>query len=194
MTCPQVVFSTREGRLNGDLITYHLLINRYIFLTEPIDDKVAAEIEMQLMYLDCCCHDDIYLWIKSPGGSVSAGLSIIDCMKRLQSTVITICDGSAASMAAVIVACGQKRYITPMSEMMIHQPLGSASGQAVDIELTAQHISKVKNKLHLLLASKTKQTAEKIAIDCDRDLWLDAEKSIRYGLVDALLNEEVLYL
>lgn len=192
MPCPQVFFSTREGRLNGDLATYHLLNNRYVFLTDLIDDKLAAEIEMQLMYLDCCSHDDIYLWIKSPGGSVSAGCSIIDCMQRLQSAVITICDGNAASMAAVIVACGQKRYITPMSEMMIHQPLGSASGQAADIELTAQHISKVKNRLHCLLASKTKQQVDKIAIDCDRDLWLDAEESIRYGLVDALLSEEAL--
>lgn len=186
---PYVHSISKQGKETMDLATYHFQNNRCIYLTGEIDDNCAQSINMQLDYLGQIGNEKIIMYINSPGGSVTAALSIVDTMKRLKQEIITVCTGIAASAAAVITTCGTRRYITPFAEMMIHQPLGRAAGQAVDIELTAVHIAKVKQRLHVLLAEHTKQSIEIIASDCDRDFYLDAHEAVHYGLVDEILYE-----
>lgn len=185
---PCVQSITRQGRETLDLTSYHFMNNRSIFLTGEVDDACAQSIQMQLEYLDQNGDGDIILYINSPGGSVTAALAIVDAMQRVTRNVVTVCTGIAASAAAIIAACGTRRYITPMTEMMIHQPLGHAAGQAVDIELTAAHIARVKHLLHRILAERTGQDIATIANDCDRDFYLDAQAAVRYGLVDEILT------
>jgi ATP-dependent Clp protease protease subunit len=147
----------------------------------------------QLEYLDALNDDDIYLYINSPGGSVSAGLAIVDTMNRCKSDIVTISTGIAASMGAFIASCGTrgKRYVTPYAEMMIHQPLGGASGQASDIEVAAAHIVQTKRRLNEILAANTGKSIDVIAVDTDRDFYMSAAEAVEYGLVDSLLEEDL---
>ena len=151
---------------------------------------MAAGICCQINHLASLSNDDITLWIMSPGGSVSAGLAILDTMNSCRCEFRTIVMGTAASMAAVIASSGTKgkRYIGSNSSMMIHQALGGFSGQTADILRTAQHIEKVNNRLYGILAVNTGMSMEKIATDCDRDYHLNADKAIEYGLVDQIFN------
>lgn len=162
---------------------------RKIYCFDEINSCTAAEIIMQLEYLDKNGSGDITLYINSPGGSVTAGLAIIDAMNRCKNNVATLCTGCAASMAAVILACGTKgkRFITPYAEVMIHQPLGGVSGQASDIERAAEHISRMKELLTNMLVEKTGQTKKRIAADCDRDTYLTADEAEKYGIVDKIV-------
>ncbi len=183
---PTIIDITKNGKESVDIFSYHLKTNRKIYLTGEIDDILATEIIAQLEYLDSISTEDITLYINSPGGSVSAGFAIVDCMARCHSDVSTVCTGIAASMGAFILANGKKgkRYATPMSEILLHQPLGGVHGQASDIEKTAEHILKVKKKLLKTLSQNTGRTYKQICEDCDRDYWLNAEEAIEYGLVD----------
>lgn len=183
---PTIIDITKNGKESVDIFSYHLKTNRKIYLTGEIDDVLATEIIAQLEYLDSISTEDITLYINSPGGSVSAGFAIVDCMLRCSSDISTICTGVAASMGAFILANGKKgkRYATPMSEILLHQPLGGVHGQASDIEKTAEHILKVKKKLLKTLSQNTGRTYKQICEDCDRDYWLNAEEAIEYGLVD----------
>ena len=169
-----------------------LLKNRIILLSGPIDDALANTIVAELLYLDSLNHEDIALYINSPGGAVTAGMAIFDTMNFIKSDVSTICIGMAASMAAFLLACGQsgKRYILPNAEVMIHQPLGGAQGQATEIKIAAEHILKIKKKLNTILAEKTGKSLRKIEQDTERDYYLSAEEAKEYGLIDQILKKE----
>lgn len=187
---PSVISVSKSGKEGLDLLSYEFIKNRTIYLFSEVTDEVAVEIISQLEYLDNTGGEEIKLLINSPGGSVSAGFAIVDAIHRCKCDVSTICTGMAASMGAFILSCGAKgkRFATPLSEIMIHQPLGGAQGQASDIQLAADHITKVKNKLHGILAKNTGQSIETISKDCDRDYWMEAEEALKYGLVDGILT------
>lgn len=187
---PTVINVSKSGREGLDLLSYDFTKNRRIYLFSEITDAVALETIVQLDYLDNAGNEDITVYINSPGGSVSAGFAIVDAMNRCKCDIVTICTGMAASMGAFILSCGTKgkRFATPLSEIMIHQPLGGAQGQASDIQLAADHISKIKDKLHGILAQNTRQSVETIARDCDRDYWMDADEAVRYGIVDSVFK------
>lgn len=159
---------------------------RRIYLTGEINDAVAADIRAQINHLAAISGEDITLIIDSPGGSVTAGLGIYDTMKSCGCDVSTVVTGIAASMGAVLASSGTKgkRWISRNSEFMIHQPLGGVSGQASDIERSAVHIIKTKQKLNRILAENADKDVETVSMDCDRDYYLDAEESVRYGLCD----------
>ena len=179
----------KQGEEKLDLFSHEFLNERRIRLTGQIDDMMYERIAAAIQYLDSVSHRDIEMVINSPGGSISAGLAIYDAMKEAKSDIRTICTGAASSMAALLAACGGtkgKREIYPSAEMMIHQPLGGVNGQATDVQLTALHITKVKRKLVELLAEATEKSAKKINQDMDRDLWLNAEEALAYGLVDKI--------
>lgn len=167
----------------------HLLKNRIIFLSGEINDVISNLIISELLYLDSLSNDDIFLYINSPGGSVSAGLAIYDTMNYIKSDVSTICIGICASMAAIILSSGkkEKRCILENSEVMIHQPLGGIEGQATDIKIMADHIIKTKDKLNKILSKNTGQKLEKIVIDTDRDYYLNATDAKKYGLIDKII-------
>lgn len=188
---PIVVEQTNRGERSYDLYS-RLLEDRIIFLSGEIDDNLANLIIAQLIYLEGKnSTKDISLYINSPGGSVSAGMAIYDTMKYIKCDVATICVGLAASMGAFILSSGTKgkRYSLPNSEIMIHQPLGGAKGQASDIEITTKQILKTKEKLNRILAANTNQPIEKIRLDTDRDFYLDAEKAKEYGLIDEIFYD-----
>lgn len=160
-------------------------------LSGPIDDAVANSVIAQLLFLDAQDPDkDIYLYINSPGGSVSAGLAIFDTMNFINADVQTIVIGMAASMGAFLLAAGEKgkRYALPNAEVMIHQPLGGAQGQATEIEIAARHILKTRDTLNKILAERTGQTLKVIARDTERDNYMSAEEAVKYGLVDAIMT------
>ncbi len=163
---------------------------RRIYLTGGLDDSSAADICAQINHLAAKSREDIFLIIQSPGGSVSAGMAILDTMQSCGCDICTVVLGEAASMGAFLASMGTggKRYIGSHAEMMIHQPLGGASGQASDIERTAAHILRVKQKLHLMLAESTGKSYEQICTDCDRDHYLNAAEAIEYGLVDEIFS------
>jgi ATP-dependent Clp protease, proteolytic subunit ClpP len=166
-------------------------MDRIIFLGAGIDDYVANVIQAQLLYLSNQDDSkDISIYINSPGGSVSAGLGIYDTMQYINCDVKTICTGMAASMGAVLLAAGTdgKRYALPHSKVMIHQPLGGASGQASDILIEAREIEKCKNELYDILSTHTKQSIEKITADADRDYWMTAPEAKDYGIIDDVLK------
>lgn len=168
-----------------------LMMDRIIFLGAGIDDYVANVIQAQLLYLSNQDDSkDISIYINSPGGSVSAGLGIYDTMQYINCDVKTICTGMAASMGAVLLAAGTdgKRYALPHSKVMIHQPLGGASGQASDILIEAREIEKCKNELYDILSTHTKQSIEKITADADRDYWMTAPEAKDYGIIDDVLK------
>lgn len=169
-----------------------LLKDRIIFLGEAIDDHVANIVIAQLLFLEAEANDkDIKFYINSPGGSVTAGLAIYDTMQYIKSPVSTICVGMAASMAAMLLAAGApgKRLALPNSEIMIHQVLGGAEGQASDVKIRAEHILKIKDKMNSLLASHTGQPIKKVEQDTDRDNYMSAEEAKKYGLIDKVIKK-----
>src|SRR5436853_1538347 len=167
-----------------------LMMDRIIFLGEPIDDYVANIVTAQLLFLDSTDRTrDIQMYINSPGGSVYAGLGIYDTMQFVSPDVSTICTGIAASMGAILMCAGVKgkRSALKHSRIMLHQPFGSIGGQATDIEITAREIKKTKQELYNIISSHTGKPVDQVAIDCDRDFWMTAEESKDYGLVDEVL-------
>jgi ATP-dependent Clp protease protease subunit len=186
-----VVKRTHEGERSMDLYS-RLLDERIVLLTEPIDSVNAGIIVAQLLYLQSeDATKDITMYINSPGGSITAMWSIIDTMNLVKPDVSTVCVGMAASAASVILAAGAKgkRYILPHAEVMIHQPLGGAQGQASDIEITAKHILKTKDILQKYMAELTGQPVKKIEKDMDRDFFMDAQEAVNYGIVDKIIGQ-----
>lgn len=186
---PIVVEQSSRGERSYDIYS-RLLKDRIIFVTGTIDDNMANLIIAQLLFLEAeDPNKDIHLYINSPGGSVSAGMAIYDTMQYIKPDVSTICMGMAASMGAFLLSSGAKgkRFALPNSEIMIHQPLGGAQGQASDIKIAADHILKTKEKLNKILAENTGKPLEIIAADTDRDNFMDAEQAKEYGLVDKVL-------
>lgn len=187
---PTVIEQSSRGERAYDIYS-RLLKDRIVMLSGPIDDAVANSVIAQLLFLDAQDPDkDIYLYINSPGGSVSAGLAIFDTMNFINADVQTIVIGMAASMGAFLLAAGEKgkRYALPNAEVMIHQPLGGAQGQATEIEIAARHILKTRDTLNKILAERTGQTLKFIARDTDRDNYMSAEEAVKYGLVDAIMT------
>ena len=187
---PTVIEQSSRGERAYDIYS-RLLKDRIVMLSGPIDDAVANSVIAQLLFLDAQDPDkDIYLYINSPGGSVSAGLAIFDTMNFINADVQTIVIGKAASMGAFLLAAGEKgkRYALPNAEVMIHQPLGGAQGQATEIEIAAKHIFKTRDTLNKILAERTGQTLKVIARDTDRDNYMSAEEAVKYGLVDAIMT------
>ncbi len=186
---PYVVEQTGKGERSYDIYS-RLLEDRIIFLTGEINDAVADTVVAQLLHLEGRDpNKDICLYINSPGGSVTAGLAIYDTMNYIKCDVSTICIGLAASMGAFILSSGAKgkRYALPNSEIMIHQPLGGAQGQASDIKIQADHIIKTKNRLNRILAENSGKPLEQVEKDTDRDNYLSAEDAKEYGLIDQVL-------
>ncbi len=185
---PSIVNTTKDGRTQTDLYSKRFYHNREIWINDEINDALATEVIMQLKELDETS-GDITMIINSPGGSVTAGMAIVDAMLDCENDVVTVCTGMAASMGAVLLAQGTKgkRYITPNAEVMIHQPLlGGARGQASDIEVTANHLLKTKRKINRMLALSTGKPEEEVSRDCDRDYYMDANEAVNYGIVDAI--------
>lgn len=173
-----------------DTIDRKLLEERKVFLWGQVDDKSSKHVIDRLMYLDALETKDIHLYINSPGGYVTSGFAIYDCMKSLKSDVSTICTGFAASMGSIILSAGTKgkRFIQPHARVMIHQPSGGARGAASDIQITAQEIILTKELSAKLLAENCGQTVEKIMKDFNRDHWMGAEESVKYGIVDKVIK------
>ncbi|HEY8530484.1 MAG TPA: ATP-dependent Clp endopeptidase proteolytic subunit ClpP [Paenibacillaceae bacterium] len=187
---PIVVEQTSRGERSYDIYS-RLLKDRIIFLGSPIDDDVANSVIAQLLFLAADDPEkDIYLYINSPGGSVTAGLGIYDTMQYIKPDVSTICVGMAASMGSLLLAAGAKgkRFALPNSEIMIHQPLGGVRGQATDIKIHADWILKTKEKLNKIYVKHTGQPYEKIERDTDRDFFMSAEEAVEYGLVDRVIE------
>ena len=187
---PTVVEKSSMGERAYDIYS-RLLKERIIFLGSPINDAVANTVIAQLLFL--ASEDDkkdIKIYINTPGGSVTSGLAIYDTMQYIKPDVSTICIGMAASMGAVLLASGAKgkRLILPNAEIMIHQVMGGAEGQATDIKIRAEHILKIKDKLNEILAKHTAQTLDKIEKDTDRDNFMSAEQAVKYGLVDKIIK------
>lgn len=178
----------RHGRQYLDITSILFTQNRIIFLNEAISDTFASDVIRQLLYLSTVSSEDITLVINSPGGSVTAGLAIYDTIKGLSCDVSTVCLGLAASMSAFLLAAGTKgkRYAMPNSEVMIHQVMGGASGQAVDVQIAAHRIGLTKDNLNNLLADFTGQPLERIQLDTDRDYFMSAEEAVEYGMVDGI--------
>lgn len=190
---PMVVEQTARGERSYDIYS-RLLKDRLIFITGEVEDHMANLIVAQLLFLESENPDkDIHLYINSPGGSVTAGLSIYDTMQYIQSDVSTICIGQAVSMGAMLLAGGAegKRYALPHSQLMIHQPSGGAQGQASDIEIQANEIIKMRGRLNVLLAKHTGQDVETIARDTERDNYMSATEALEYGLVDKVIEARV---
>ena len=187
---PMVVEQTSRGERAFDIYS-RLLKERVIFLVGPVDDYVANVIVAQLLFLEADNPEkDISLYINSPGGIVTAGLAIYDTMRFIKPDVSTICVGQAASMGSFLLAAGAKgkRYILPNSRVMIHQPSGGAQGQATDIAIQAKEILYLRERLNQELAANTGQPIEKIALDVERDYFMNAEEAKAYGVVDAVLD------
>lgn len=186
---PSVVEKSSDGERAYDIYS-RLLKDRIIILSGEIDDNLANSIVAQLLYLDSLNHDPINLYINSPGGSITAGMAIYDTMNYIKSKVSTICIGMAASMAAFLLSSGEKgmRFILPNGEVMIHQPLGGAQGQATEIKIAAERILKLKEKLNKILSENTGQSLEKISHDTERDYFLSADDALEYGLIDKILK------
>ncbi|MGG1314262.1 MULTISPECIES: ATP-dependent Clp endopeptidase proteolytic subunit ClpP [Cohnella] len=188
---PMVIEQTNRGERAYDIYS-RLLKDRIIFLGSPINDAVANSVIAQMLFLAADDPEkDISLYINSPGGSITAGMAIYDTMQFIKPDVSTICVGLAASMGAFLLAAGAKgkRFALPNSEVMIHQPLGGAEGQASDIEIRARRILKMRDKLNRILAERTGQPLEKIEKDTDRDNFMDAETAREYGLVDKVIEK-----
>ena len=186
---PMIVDKEIGGERSYDIFS-RLLKNRIILLSGEIDDILANTVVAELLYLDSLSHEDISIYINSPGGNVTSGFAIYDTMNFIKSDVSTICLGMAASMAAFLLSSGKegKRYALPNSEFMIHQPLGGASGQATEIKIAAEHILKTKKKLNEILAKNTGKSIKQIENDTDRDNYLTANDAKDYGLVDKILT------
>ena len=188
---PTIIEKTSNKEYAYDLYS-RLLKDRIIFLSGEINDSVANIVISELLYLDNINHEDIYLYINSPGGSITSGMSIYDTMNFVSSKVITIGLGMCASMAAFLLSSGNTRLALPNTEIMIHQPIGGAQGQATDIKIAAERIIKLKEKLNKILAKNTKQDIKKIAEDTERDNFLSADEALEYGLIDKIINKNEL--
>lgn len=188
---PIIVDKEVGGERSYDIFS-KLLKNRIIMLTGEIDDNLANTVVAELLYLDSINHDDISIYINSPGGSVTAGMAIYDTMKFVKSDISTICLGIAASMGAFLLSSGTKgkRYILPNSEVMIHQPLGGASGQATEIKIAAEHILKLRDKLNQILSTNTGKSLDTIKNDTERDNFMDSSEALDYGIVDKIIKKE----
>lgn len=187
---PTVIETTNRGERAYDIYS-RLLKDRIIMLGSAIDDNVANAIVSQLLFLEAEDPEkDIYLYINSPGGSVTAGMAIYDTMQFIKPDVQTICIGMAASMGSFLLTAGAKgkRFALPNAEIMIHQPLGGAQGQATEIEIAARHILKTREKLNKILAERTGQPVEVIEKDTDRDNFMSAEEALNYGLIDKIMT------
>ena len=192
MYIPTVIESGQNGERAYDIYS-RLLKDRIIVLGSDVNDVSANAIVAQLLFLQAQDPEkDIYFYIKSPGGSVSAGLAIYDTMNLIKPDVQTICMGMATSMGAFLLSSGAKgkRFALPNAEIMIHQPLGGAQGQATDIEISAKHILKTRERLNRILSKNTGQTLEQIELDTERDNFMDADVAKAYGLVDHVMGEE----
>ena len=188
---PMVVEQSARGERSYDIYS-RLLKERVIFLVGPVEDYTANLVVAQLLFLESENPDkDIHLYINSPGGSVTAGMSIYDTMQFIKPDVSTVCLGQAASMGALLLAGGakDKRFCLPNSRMMIHQPLGGYQGQASDIEIHTKEILSIRHKLNRILADHTGQDIETIARDTDRDNFMDGSQAVEYGLIDAVLDK-----
>jgi len=186
---PYVIEQSSRGERSYDIYS-RLLKDRIIFLGEEVNEVTASLVVAQLLFLESeDPSKDICLYINSPGGSVSAGLAIYDTMRYIKCDVSTICIGMAASMGAFLLAGGAKgkRYALPNAEIMIHQPLGGAQGQATEIEIAAKHILQTKEKLNRMLAENCDKSVEIVAADTDRDNWMTAEEAQEYGLIDKVI-------
>lgn len=188
MLIPNVIEKNFEGERVYDIYS-RLLKDRIVMLSGEINDDMANLIVGELLFLDSQNHDDISIYINSPGGSVTAGMAIYDTMNFIKSDVSTICMGMSASMAAFLLSSGTKgkRYALPNSEVMIHQPLGGAKGQATEIQIAAEQILKTKAKINKILSSNTGKPLERIENDTERDYYLDADEALEYGLIDKII-------
>jgi ATP-dependent Clp protease protease subunit len=189
---PYVIEQTSRGERSYDIYS-RLLKDRIIFLGEEVNEVTASLVVAQLLFLEAEDPDkDIHLYINSPGGSVTAGMAIYDTMQYIKCDVSTICIGMAASMGAFLLAGGAKgkRMALPNAEIMIHQPLGGAQGQATEIEIAARHILKTKEKLNRILAENCGRDYEEIAADTERDNWKTAEEAVAYGLIDSVVTKK----
>ena len=188
---PYVIEQTSRGERSFDIFS-RLLNDRIIMLSDEVNDTTASLVVAQLLYLEGQDPDkDIHLYINSPGGSISAGMAIYDTMQYIKCDVSTICVGLAASMGSFLLAAGTKgkRLALPNSEIMIHQPLGGAKGQASDIKIQADHILYVRNRMNRMLSEMTGQPIEVIERDTDRDNWMTADDAVRYGIVDKVVEK-----
>ncbi len=191
-TIPYVIEQSSRGERSYDIYS-RLLKDRIIMVSDEINDHMANSIVAQLLFLAADDPDkDISLYINCPGGSVSAGFAIFDTMQYIKPDVRTICTGLAASFGAMLLLAGTKgkRLALPNSEIMIHQPLGGARGQATEIDITARRILKLREKINQIIAERTGQTMEKIASDTDRDYYLSAEEAKEYGLIDDIIQSK----
>lgn len=187
---PTVIEKSNYGERAYDIYS-RLLKDRIIILSGEIDDSMSNSIVAQLLYLDSINNDDICLYINSPGGSITAGMAIYDTMNFINSKVTTICIGMAASMAAFLLSSGErgKRYCLENSEVMIHQPLGGAQGQATEIKIAAERILKLKKRLNNILAINTGKNLKQIERDTERDYFMDADEALKYGIIDEVLKK-----
>ena len=188
---PMIIEKEINGERSYDIFS-RLLKSRIILLSGEIDDDKSNTIVAELLYLDSINHDDISIYINSPGGSITAGMAIYDTMNFIKSDVSTICIGMAASMGAFLLSCGKKgkRFALPNSEVMIHQPLGGASGQATEIKIAAERILKTRKKINEILSKNCNQPLEKIEQDTERDYFMDAEESLNYGIIDKIIESK----
>ena len=188
---PTVIEKNEMGERAYDIYS-RLLKDRIVILNGEITDNTANVVVAELLYLDSLNSNDISLYINSPGGSITAGMAIYDTMNFIKSDVSTICVGMAASMAAFILATGKKgkRFILPNAEVMIHQPLGGAEGQATEIKIAAERILKLKDKLNKILSNNTNQPIEQIEQDTERDHFLSAKEAKNYGLIDKIIENK----
>ena len=190
---PYVIEQTSHGERSFDIYS-RLLKDRIIFLSEEVNDVTASLVVAQLLFLDSeDTEKDIYFYINSPGGSVSAGLAIYDTMQHVRADVSTVCVGMAASMGAFLLSGGAKgkRFALPNAEVMIHQPMGGAQGQASDIKISAEHILKTRDRLNRILSENTGKPLEVIEQDTERDNWLTAEEAVEYGLIDKVIEKRI---
>ena len=188
---PMVVEQTGRGERSYDIFS-RLLNDRIIFLSDEVNDATASLVVAQLLYLEAQDPDkDISFYINSPGGSVTAGMAIYDTMNFIKCDVSTVCIGMAASMGAFLLSAGAKgkRFALPNSEIMIHQPLGGAKGQATDIKIQAELILRTRDRLNAILAKNTGKSVEQVAIDTERDNYMTAEQALAYGLIDKVIEQ-----
>ena len=185
---PTVIEKSNYGERAYDIYS-RLLKDRIIILSGEIDDSLANSVVAQLLYLDGINHDDISIYINSPGGSITAGMAIYDTMRYIKSNVSTICIGMAASMAAFLLSSGKKgkRYALKNSEVMIHQPLGGAEGQATEIKIAAERILRIRNRMNKILSKNTSKKIEEIEKDTERDYFMTSDEALSYGIIDKIL-------
>lgn len=186
---PMIVDKEGNNERSYDIFS-RLLKDRIILLSGEINDELSNSVVAELLYLDSINHNDISLYINSPGGSITAGMAIYDTMNFIKSDVSTICVGLAASMGAFLLTCGKKgkRLSLPNSEIMIHQPLGGAQGQATEIKIAAERILKLRDKLNKIISDKTNQPLEKVEQDTERDNFMEPNEALEYGLIDKVIE------